>query len=591
MPKRIRLVVHAFYVLLPLQFRVLYRQFLLRIIDLEALSIKADVVGFLGQCAGVLIMFSLIDAARSFVTIPRATWSAEQYLITTMMLVTGLITVISWDAIFPDRRDVMVLAPLPVSPSTILFAKMAASAALLGLAILALNFASGIVCPLRLTIQHASGWGFFQSLAAYWTTMIAASLFLYCSVLTVQGFLTLLLPRRLFLRLSAILQLAAFVLIFSVYFLQPSFTTPAAMAAAKNHWMLACSPSFWFFALLNQLNGSLPANLTWLAWRAWIGTGTVISGAAASLLLCYLRNMKKTVEEPDLLPGGRGSHWTPRLGSPLQTAIVLFSIRSLRRSRHHRVAFAFYLALVFSIGLSSLKNVLAARPGGPPTTNFLISTFIMMTLIIIGLRSVFSLPISLNANWVLRTAQVHPTQNYTAATRRSLLLFAIVPVCIGSTMLAFSFRPFHQTAIHIAVLALVGCILVDLSLIGFYKVPFTCSYLPGNLNIQFAFWGFFIVFVPLAITGATYEQPALNSPFQSVCIVIVLASIASGLWAFNRYRAESAVLYFEELPPDLITTLGLAAVQRSRMVADVEGSQPRANTGNEEPSHISWDVS
>lgn len=587
MLKRIRLVVHAFYLLLPVQFRVIYHQFLLRVIDLEALSIKADVVGFLGQFAGVLIMFSLIGAFRSFVMIPGATWSTEQYLITTMMLVIRLITVISWDAIFPDRRDVMVLAPLPVSPSTILFAKMAASAALLGLAILALNFASGIVCPLRLTIQHASDWEFFQSLAAYWATMVAASLFLYCSVLTVQGFLTILLPRRLFLRLSAILQLTAFVLIFSVYFLQPSITTPVAMAAPENHWILACFPSFWFFALLNQLNGSLPANLTWLAWRAWIGTGIVVSGAGVSLLLCYLRNMKKTVEEPDLLPGGRGSHWTPNFGSLLQTAIVLFSIRSLTRSRHHRVAFIFYLALVFSIRLSSLKNLLATTPGGPPTTGFLISTFIMMSLVIIGLRSVFSLPISLNANWVLRTAQVHPTQNYIAATRRSLLLFAVVPVCIGSAMLAFSFRPFHQTAIHIAVLALVGCILADLSLIGFYKVPFTCSYLPGNLNIQFAFWGFFILFVPLAIAGATYEQRALNVPFRSVCIMIVLASIASGLWAFNRYRAKSAVLYFEEIPPDVITTLGLNSVQGSRMVADVKGSQLKATTGNEEPHHIS----
>jgi hypothetical protein len=197
------------------------------------------------------------------------------------------------------------------------------------------------------------------------------------------------------------------------------------------------------------------------------------------------------------------------------------------------------------------------------------------------------LPISLNANWVLRTAQVHPTQNYIAATRRSLLLFAVVPVCIGSAMLAFSFRPFHQTVIHIAVLALVGCILADLSLIGFYKVPFTCSYLPGNLNIQFAFWGFFILFVPLAIAGAAYEQGALNSPFRSVCIMIILASIPSGLWAFNGYRAKSAILYFEETPPDVITTLGLSSVQGSRMVADVKGSQPRATTQNEEPSPIS----
>jgi len=50
--------------LLPLQFRVLYRQFLLRVIDLEALSIEADIPRFIGQFAGVLIFISLVSALK-----------------------------------------------------------------------------------------------------------------------------------------------------------------------------------------------------------------------------------------------------------------------------------------------------------------------------------------------------------------------------------------------------------------------------------------------------------------------------------------------------------------------------------------------
>jgi hypothetical protein len=57
----------------------------------------------------------------------------EHYLIATMMLVVGLFTVLSWDTTFPDRRDVMVLSPLPVAPHTILFAKVTASAQYWGL--------------------------------------------------------------------------------------------------------------------------------------------------------------------------------------------------------------------------------------------------------------------------------------------------------------------------------------------------------------------------------------------------------------------------------------------------------------------------
>ena len=44
---------------MPMHFRVLYRQFLLRVIDLESLSIEADIPRFLGQFAGILLFFSL----------------------------------------------------------------------------------------------------------------------------------------------------------------------------------------------------------------------------------------------------------------------------------------------------------------------------------------------------------------------------------------------------------------------------------------------------------------------------------------------------------------------------------------------------
>src|ERR1019366_3566577 len=256
----------------------------------------------------------------------------------------------------------------------------------------------------------------------------------------------------LFLRLSAILQIAAFGLVFAGYFLAPSITTPAEMAVPENQWVLAWSPSFWFFGLFNQLNGSLPIALGWLAWRGWIGLGVVVSGAIASLLLCYLRTMKKTVEEPDLVPGARGSHWSPRFGSPLQTAIVLFCGRSIARSRQHRLASAFYLALIFSIALSWMRIELSNAVLRPINADFLVSTFMMMSFAVFGLRSVFSLPISLTANWVWQLTQLRPSERYIAATRRTLLCLAVVPVGIISALLSLSFRPWHHVAAHLAVL-------------------------------------------------------------------------------------------------------------------------------------------
>jgi hypothetical protein len=553
MPKPLaRLLAH-----LPPDYRILFRQFLLRVVDFDALSIQADVAGYLGQFAGVLMMFSLIHVFFILIVFGTAPWYVEHYLIATMMLAAGLIAVITWDAIFPDLRDAMVLSPLPIAPHTILLAKVTSSGAMMGLAILTLNFASSLMLSVLTGAMHGSHWGFLQSLAAYWFTMAAASGFLYCSILTVQGFAALFFPRRIFLRLSAILQLAAFGIFLGVYFLQPSIETPAGLAAHHNQWLLACSPDFWFFALFNQLNGSLPSALTWLAWRAWIGLSLAVSGAAASLFLCYLRTTKKIVEEPDLVPGAGGAHAAPHLGNALQTALTLFSVRSLWRSRQHRVAFAFFLAVVFAIALSWLRGELSGATPGSIPDGFILSTFIMMSVAVFALRSVFSLPISLTANWVLRTTQLSPSEKYIAVTRRMLLCFSVVPVWLISACLSFSFRPWHQVAAHLAVLALLGWILAEINLIGFYKVPFTCSYLPGKSNIQFVFWGFFIFIITVALPAAEFELRSLNDPFRFGCMMFALSGAAIWLWAFNRRRAITAILYFEELPTEFITTLRL----------------------------------
>jgi hypothetical protein len=549
---------------LPLQFRVLWRQSLLRVVDLEALSIEADIPRFLGQFAGILIMMSLIGAVSAFnstSTNPEGwlslAWRTEQFSIPTTMLVVGLIAVISWDATFPDRRDVMVLSPLPVAAQTILIAKVSASGALLGVALLSLNCASGLAGPLVLGMHNGGFPGVLRFAMAYWFSLVAATIFLYSSVLTVQGFTALLLPRRAFLRLSAILQLTAFGLFLGVYFLEPTLTTRAATAATENQWIMAWSPSFWFFALLNQLNGSLPPELAWLSRKAWLGLFAAVFGAVSSLFLCYLRTMKKTVEEPDLVPGARGLHWTPNFGSSLQTAIVLFSVRSLTRSRQHRVVFAFYLALVFGFALSWLRTDLSSQGPSPLTPDVLISAFMMMNLAVFGLRSVFSLPISLTANWVLRITQLCPSEKYIAATRGCLWLLAVLPVWLISAGLSLSFRPWHQVAAHLAVLAILSSIFVELSLIGFHKVPFTCSYLPGKVNIQAVFWGFLFLSLVFAIVNADFELRALYDPLRFLSIMSLLGTVGLGLWDFNHHRAKSAVLYFEELPEQVITTLGL----------------------------------
>jgi hypothetical protein len=495
-----------------------------------------------------------------------------QSQISNVLLVIGLCSVITWDSTFPDRRDLAVLGPLPVKPRTILLAKLSATCALLGVSILSLNFASSVAWAL--VFGGISGYvGFARFMVADWFAIVAATMFLYGAVLTVQGLTALLLTRKMFLRLSAVLQLCAFALFLGVYFLLPTLGSYDELTSQSNHGLLAWSPNFWFFAVFNQLNGSLPRELSWLALRAWPALGIVMAGALVSLLLCYLKTMKKTVEQPDLVPGTGGLRWTLSFGSTLHTAIVTFCVRSLVRSRQHRVVFAFFLSLVFAIALAWLRREIAAPAHEPLPTEFLMATFLMMSFTVLGLRAVFSLPISLNANWVLRVTQLQPTSAYMAATRRALLLFAVLPILLLTAALSLHFSPWQHASQHLAILALLGCALVELGLYKFDKVPFTCSYLPGKANIHVIFWGFTLVGSIMALVMAEFEQGALQDAARYLTMAAGLLAAVVGLGVVNRRRAASAVLYFEDLPEEILTRLGLI------FVPPAESDRPAAGSG------------
>jgi hypothetical protein len=549
---------------LPLQFRLLYRLFLLRVIDLESLSIEADIPRFLGQFAGVLIMISVFQTfgfvivsggGSDLQSMLRMGLHTVQSLLAGTMLIAGLTAVATWDNIFPDLRDAMVLGPLPVRRRTILAAKLASSASLLAIGVLSLNCGMGTVLPLL-----AGGLLRFPLiLAAYWFTVSAAAIFVFGAVLTIQGLLAAMLPRRWFLRLSSLLQLASFALFLSVWLFQPSVSSAAEFAWAQQQGILARWPMFWFFGMFCQTSGIFPIALGTLAVRAWLGLVAVGAGAVTSLLLCYLHTMKKTVEEPDLLQGR--SRWTVPLGDSLQTAIVRFSMRSLTRSRQHRVVYAFFLAIAFAIAVSTLTQVANTHRTQRVTPEFLVNTLMMMCLAIAGLRSIFSLPVSLKANWVLQVAQLSPPERYIAATRRAMLLMAMIPVWATAAGLSLCYRPWYQVAEHLLVLAFAGLIMTDVTLIGVSKIPFACSYLPGRSNVQFMFWAFVIVFIPLATMFSRYEQSVFDHPRSYAVLVAILLIAALLLSLFNRHQAKSAVLYYEESEAEVITTIGIGSWQ------------------------------
>ncbi len=140
------------------QFRVLYHHFLSGLIDADLLAAGGDASNLLAQFAALLAAFNLVLAIYrvpqyALSTLPRhtllvAAWGDQEFFIATTMAVSGMFAVLSWNAVFPDRRDALVLGPLALGERTILLAKAAAIAAALGVIVFAVNVFTGLTYPL-----------------------------------------------------------------------------------------------------------------------------------------------------------------------------------------------------------------------------------------------------------------------------------------------------------------------------------------------------------------------------------------------------------------------------------------------------------
>ena len=299
------------------QFRALVRLFAYRFFDTDILSVHGDLSSLLSQFAALLAALSLVLA---LLTAPKyaglyhhltakqlyaAAWADQEFLISTSMALVGVFTLFLWDALFPDRRDCLILCAMPVRMPVVFAAKLAALGAALVLADLAVNSFTGLVCPFLIVPGASGALDAARDFGVFWLVIVLASVFVFLLLLGVQGLALHLLPHERYLQWSSLIQTAAFFAVLTLYFLTPPLANPRALAAPENRLWYVLVPSYWFLGLFQVLTGPANAALSTLARRAMAGVGSVALVAAAAYWLAYARQMRRTVEQSGIAPSRR----------------------------------------------------------------------------------------------------------------------------------------------------------------------------------------------------------------------------------------------------------------------------------------------
>jgi hypothetical protein len=474
------------------------------------------------------------------------------------LTVVGVLAVLSWDSALPDRRDLLVLGTLPVRTRTVFAAKLSALVGLLSFSVVALNFSTGLFWPLLFIAPGSGIVGAFRSIIAYWITSTAGAMFIFCSVLCLQGTAALVLPRQLFLRASSLLQVMAFTTLLAGYLLEPSLESIPALTNVSNQRLLNFLPSYWLLGLFQQLNGTMRPAFAPLAERAWIALAIAVLSAVVLLLLAWILKLRRVVEQPDIVPGRRENGMLLSFGTTVSIALVQFSVRSLLRSRQHRLLYAFYLSVGLAIALLYANVTQAHADAAAHSRNlpasYLVASLMILCFAVLGLRIIIGIPVALRANWIFQLTQIDATGTYLSAAHRVLLVLAAIPIWAATGAVMFCYSPSWRTGVHLVALALVGAILTDVAILRLRKIPFACSYLPGKTKLHFLFWGGILVGLPLINQAGLLEFRFLATPAGSIEFLALLSSLALVIRWHNRNvgQASRTIIFQEEEHQDLL---------------------------------------
>src|SRR5581483_3882137 len=158
-----------------------------------------------------------------------------------------------------------------------------------------------------------------------------------------------------------------------------------------------------------------------------------------------------------------------------------------------------------------------------PSTDLLAIPLLIAFFCISGLRVVFEIPAALDANWIFRLAVINPDPPLNSIIR-NLMLRIVLPweVLVLPPLTAQKFGWTMALAHTVTVIALT-VLSIDIVLVHFRKIPFTCSSQPETKQLLFRVLGsiFFVLIIVPMLAGV--ERWMLESPVRFVLFVGLLA--------------------------------------------------------------------
>jgi hypothetical protein len=506
-------------------------------------------------------------------------------LLTLSMMAIGVVGLVIWDGVFPDRRDVRILGPLPIKTRRFVVARLAA----IGRVYVMFSTA---ICVLQSVLfgMIASGYGApvsrLHGIAAHLVTVFLACTFVFCFLVAAQCLLLLLFGRRTALAASMVFQILFAISLVQLVVFLPDLGRVLREGGRSHEGLsaIAALPPTWFFGVYEVLAGTADAGAFALARIAvgstLLSTALAIGLYAASYDLLSRRALEgaaPTRGRARQLALARAAQLSRTVSRPLTVAVRQFTVRTLTRSRSHRMMLAIYAGIALAFVISSAVSVAFRNGGGvwQPGLAMLSMPLIIQFLMLVALRVITSVPSEPKARWVFRAAEPADRPGALNGLGDTMMMLVVWPTVGFALLQGLLFWTVTAAISHAVFCLVLGRLLAETLLLNTDKLPFACTYFPGKSRV-FALWPIYLsAFFFYSIVFAQIDRVML-SRHRALAIWCLALTLATQAVVLLRRRFLNALpgLRFEEEDPDRIfqgfnLSEGIAAESRPPLNAQI----------------------
>jgi hypothetical protein len=491
---------------------------------------------------GIGAMLALLAVPGAFASF-AASGADEYFFIVLAMVATAAVAVWKWDALIPDRRDYVNLAPLPIPPKHFLYANLAALLLVAAALALDVNAASSVLFPLFAVGSHSSFAHVAMFFATHLPAVFLASLFSFFVVLAILGLMMAVLPYRAFRRCSVYVRCGMVALLMAV--LSTSFEMSAIVQhpSLGSRPLLQFLPPVWFLGLCQHLRGLTDPAFATLAKTAILASIAALALALAAYALSYRRCFTKISESIANFPAVGGAiHHSSRhratdlfLRTPFERGCFSFTLKALFRSENHMLIVGGFTGVGIVLASETLfQSASAGVANRWPSAALLSIPMIVLYLLLIGLRFSFEIPVTQRANWIFRVRTSPDAADCVGLARKIMLAFLIPPllaIVLPAYGLVWGWR---VGVIHAAVVAAASMLLIEILLVSFRKIPFTCSAPHFKSNVPLAVFFYLVGFIVFTSLVPAIERRGADDTLWYLKFALALTAIWLGVAHYRR---------------------------------------------------------